>query len=83
MGGEYCSPCEGEAGELEGEGDATVQELGNGGGSGGAPVWWGTAPKGAGDEILRDGRLNERRKKHQRERKGEEGRFFTGDERYQ
>jgi hypothetical protein len=41
MSGEYCSPCEGEAGELEGEGEATVQELGNGGGSGGAPVWSG------------------------------------------
>jgi hypothetical protein len=35
---EYCSPCEGEAGELEREGVVTVLELGNGGGSGGAPV---------------------------------------------
>jgi hypothetical protein len=39
--GEYCSPCEGEAGELEGEGEAMVQELGNSGGLGGAPVWSG------------------------------------------
>jgi hypothetical protein len=31
----------GGGGELEGEGEATVQELGNGGGSGGALVWSG------------------------------------------
>jgi hypothetical protein len=36
--GGYFSPFKGEAGELEGEGDATAVELGNGGGSGGAPV---------------------------------------------
>jgi hypothetical protein len=36
--GGYCSPFKGEAGELEGEEDATVVELGNGGGSGDAPV---------------------------------------------
>jgi hypothetical protein len=34
----YCSQFKGEAGELEGEEDATVAELGNGGGSGGTPV---------------------------------------------
>jgi hypothetical protein len=33
--------CEGEAGELEGEGDATAEKLGNGGGSGRASVWSG------------------------------------------
>jgi hypothetical protein len=38
LGGDYCSPCEREEGELENEGDATAVELGNGGGSGGAPV---------------------------------------------
>jgi hypothetical protein len=37
----YRSPFKGEAGELEGEGDATAVELGNGGGSGGEPVWSG------------------------------------------
>jgi hypothetical protein len=36
--GDYCSPFKGDAGELEGDGDATAVELGNGGGSGGAPV---------------------------------------------
>jgi hypothetical protein len=41
LSGEYCSPCEGEAGELEGEGEVMVQELGNGGVSGDAPVWSG------------------------------------------
>jgi hypothetical protein len=41
MSGENFSPCEGEAGKLAGEGEATAQELGNGGGSGGAPVWSG------------------------------------------
>jgi hypothetical protein len=35
----YCSQFKGEVGELEGEEDATAAELGNGGGSGGAPVW--------------------------------------------
>jgi hypothetical protein len=43
----------------------------------------GAAPKGAGDENLRHGRLHEHQLKHQRERKGEEGKFFTGGERYQ
>jgi hypothetical protein len=38
-GGDYCSQFKGEAGELEGEEDATAAELGNGGGSGGALVW--------------------------------------------
>jgi hypothetical protein len=36
--GDCCSPFKKEAGELEGEGDVTAVELGNGGGSGGAPV---------------------------------------------
>jgi hypothetical protein len=39
--GGYRSPFKGEAGELEGEGDAMAVELGNSGGSGGAPVWSG------------------------------------------
>jgi hypothetical protein len=34
----YCSQFKGVAGELEGEEDATAAKLGNGGGSGGAPV---------------------------------------------
>jgi hypothetical protein len=34
----YWSPFKGEAGELEGEKDATTVEPSNGGGSGGAPV---------------------------------------------
>jgi hypothetical protein len=41
MSGENFSLCEGEADKLEGEGEATAQELGKGGGSGGAPVWSG------------------------------------------
>jgi hypothetical protein len=52
MGGENCSQFKGVAGELEGEEDATAAKLGNGGGSGGAPVWsrrgshglWGREP---------------------------------------
>jgi hypothetical protein len=52
MGGENCSQFKGVAGELEGEEDATAAKLGNGGGSGGAPVWsrrgshglWGQEP---------------------------------------
>jgi hypothetical protein len=52
MGGEYFSQFKGEVGELVGEEDATAAELGNGGGSGGAPVWsrrgshglWGQEP---------------------------------------
>jgi hypothetical protein len=43
----------------------------------------GATPKGAGDENLWLGRLNERRQKHQREIKEEEGRFFTSDELFQ
>jgi hypothetical protein len=38
-GGDYCSQFKGEVGGLEGEEDASAAELGNGGGSGGAPVW--------------------------------------------
>jgi hypothetical protein len=38
-GGEYRSQFKGVPGELEGEEDATAAELGNGGGSAGAPVW--------------------------------------------
>jgi hypothetical protein len=51
-GGEYFSQFKGVAGELEGEEDATAAKLGNGSGSGGAPVWsrrgshglWGREP---------------------------------------
>jgi hypothetical protein len=51
-GGDYCSQFKGESGELEGEEDATAAELGNGSGSGGAPMWsrrgshglWGREP---------------------------------------
>jgi hypothetical protein len=34
----FCSPCVEEGGELKNEGKVQVRELGNGGGSGGAPV---------------------------------------------
>jgi hypothetical protein len=40
----------------------------------------GAAPKGVGDVNLWHSRLSERRKKHQRGRKGEKGESFTGDE---
>jgi hypothetical protein len=50
--GGYRSQFKGEAGELEGEGDATAVELGNSGGSGGAPVWSGRGSYGPGDENL-------------------------------
>jgi hypothetical protein len=51
-GGGYCSQFKGVAGELEGVEDATTTKLGNGGGSGSAPVWsrrgshglWGQEP---------------------------------------
>jgi hypothetical protein len=51
-GEKNCSQFKGVAGELEDEEDATAAELGNGGGSGGAPVWsrrgshglWGRGP---------------------------------------
>jgi hypothetical protein len=38
MSGGYCSPREGETGELKGEGEATMRGRGSGGGSGGTPV---------------------------------------------
>jgi hypothetical protein len=40
----------------------------------------GAAPKGVEGVNLWHGRPSERRKKHQRERKGEKGESFTGDE---
>jgi hypothetical protein len=40
----------------------------------------GAAPKGVEGVNLCHGRLSERRKKHQRGRKGEKGESFTGDE---
>jgi hypothetical protein len=47
LGRGYCSPRVEEEGELKNEEKASVRELGNDGGSGGAPVWPGTQAPGA------------------------------------
>jgi hypothetical protein len=76
---EYCSPCEGEAGELEGEGDATVEELGNGGGSGGALAILELAPGGLGVNNLWRDKLGEPLANQKRKKEGRRGLSFTGD----
>jgi hypothetical protein len=56
--GGFCSHCVEEVGELKSEGKAPVSKLGNGGGS--AALWCGrgAAPTGAGDENLRQHKLD-------------------------
>jgi hypothetical protein len=58
-GGENCSQFKGVAGELDGEEDATAAKLGNGGGSGGAPVWSRRGTHGLWDENLQPIELDE------------------------
>jgi hypothetical protein len=75
----YCSQFKGEAGELEGKEDATAVELGNGSGSGSAPVW---SPAGLGDENLQQSELDEPLVNPRRKKEGRRRFSFTGGDEF-
>jgi hypothetical protein len=74
----YCSQFKGEEGELEGEEDATAAELGNGGESGGAPVWSWCGSHGPRDENLQQSELDEPLVNPRRKKEGRRRLSFTG-----
>jgi hypothetical protein len=76
--GRNCSQFKGVAGELEGEEDAMAAELGNSGGSGGAPVWSRRGSHGLWDEDLQQTRLDEPLVNPKRRKEGRRRLSFTG-----
>jgi hypothetical protein len=78
----YCSQFKGEAGKLEDEEDATTAELGNGGGSGGSPVWSRLGSTGSGDENLQQSELDEPLVNPRRKREGRRRLSFTGGDEF-
>jgi hypothetical protein len=72
--------CEGEAGELEGEGDATAEKLGNGGGSGRAWVWSGRGSYRHRGRKSAQYKLDEPLANQKRTKEGRSLSFTGGDE---